>query len=256
MGISENIRHKLIESLLKEMPAEKPTKDAEVIYRTNNMIVVVPHTKAASCRYGSGTKWCLSDASYDPTRWGSYEKKEGQGILFFVIIYEDDPKTGEKKEKYKFYIFKTVNSGAEEWNDIREKRIYNKEMMQKLIIPTEAYQKIIDYWKTNRINFKPKFKVGDYVIPNEQFRTGWSGTFKSLDGSIKVYISWRDGKYIVVAVKPSKIIIQLIGSSKRLRDSARENKWDKERLDKINNALDNDVPLYNTGNIYNFVKVG
>jgi hypothetical protein len=57
MEINKVDKVKLIESLLKEMPVQKSNPESEVIYRSNDMIVVVPHTKSASCRYGAGTKW-------------------------------------------------------------------------------------------------------------------------------------------------------------------------------------------------------
>jgi hypothetical protein len=122
-------------------------------------------------------------------------------------------------------------------------------MMKNLIIPTEAYQKIVEYWKTNRVKRKPAFKVGDYV---KYKKHGWA-EFKSVDGRYKVQLPWELVKVMVVDIKPSRVVLQLIGPSKELRNNQSE--WKMERLDRINRALDEDVPLYNMGNIYNFEKI-
>lgn len=39
-------------------------EEAEKVYEDGEWMVIVPHTQAASCLYGKGTKWCTASANY------------------------------------------------------------------------------------------------------------------------------------------------------------------------------------------------
>lgn len=70
------------------------SKDAEKVFENENWVVYVPHTYAASCKLGQGTKWCTasteSSEKYD-------EYTEDDSPLFINI----NKKTGQK---YQFYF--------------------------------------------------------------------------------------------------------------------------------------------------------
>jgi len=57
-------------------------KDSKKIYEDDNWLVIRPMSHAASCKYGSGSKWCtaMKDTS---EHWSSYTQK---GIHFYYII--------------------------------------------------------------------------------------------------------------------------------------------------------------------------
>lgn len=64
-------------------------KDFNVIYRDAKYVVVMPFTHEASCKYGSGTKWCT--ASVSPIEYDSYVDK-GATLYYIIDTTEKDPR--------------------------------------------------------------------------------------------------------------------------------------------------------------------
>lgn len=62
------------------------TGKAEMLYKDNNLIVLIPKTKAASCYFGKGTKWCTSATNQN--MFAHYNKR-GQ---LYIIMTKDDGK--------------------------------------------------------------------------------------------------------------------------------------------------------------------
>ena len=160
-----------IKNLLEAVKKIKNDAEFDIVYRNDNILLVAPKTHSAACRYGSGTKWCTArpdSSSFD------YLRKDA--ILFYLILYKDTPEG--KIEDYKISIQKMVNTGAETWQDMLAKKINNMEMFKRFILTDPMVtQSMNEYWTKNRIIWKPKFQIGEYVMKKD--RT-WSATkFKS-----------------------------------------------------------------------------
>lgn len=66
---------------------------AEKVYEDNDWMIIIPHTKEASCYYGKGTQWCTAaDSSYN-----YFDNYNDQGNLYINI----DKRTNEK---YQFHF--------------------------------------------------------------------------------------------------------------------------------------------------------
>ena len=61
---------------------------AEKVYEDNKWLVVVPHTKEASCYYGKGTQWCTA-ADHSDNMFDTYNK---DGFLYINILKGTDTK--------------------------------------------------------------------------------------------------------------------------------------------------------------------
>lgn len=69
--------------IAKSKVSKKEIKEAgvEKIFENNNIIVLHPKTHAASCKYGSETRWCVT-MKHDPSYFRHYS---ASGPLFFFI---------------------------------------------------------------------------------------------------------------------------------------------------------------------------
>jgi len=62
------------------------SKDAEVVFENDKWLVIIPRTFEASCKYGSGTKWCTTMAGGEHYR--KYARRE---ITLYYIISKTNP---------------------------------------------------------------------------------------------------------------------------------------------------------------------
>ena len=68
-------------------------EEAEKVYEDSEWMVIVPHTQAASCLYGKGTRWCTAaDSSYN-----MFDYYNNQGKLYININKSNG-------EKYQFHF--------------------------------------------------------------------------------------------------------------------------------------------------------
>jgi len=72
---------------------KKAKKQAEVIYKDDDWLVISPKSWESSCYYGAGTKWCVASKQTD-THWKSYNKRS----TFFYVI---DKNKNQKDPLYK-----------------------------------------------------------------------------------------------------------------------------------------------------------
>ncbi len=236
----------IIKNILREV---SEPKEFDIVYRAEDTLLVAPLTKTAACRYGSGTKWC-SAAPDDDNRWRGFESLRKKGILFYLLIYKTDEE-GNKQDFYKISIYKTVKTGFEMWEDMTGKRIMNLAMMEKFIIPDPMIKtKLVEYWKKHRSEWRPKFKVGDYVKPDRDY--GWTN-FKDIKGNGELSIRWNDGVYLVVGESKERVQIQLVRVSKETDESTRE--WQIKDKKKINDALHSGQVFRKWVNPYGFKVV-
>ena len=169
--------------------------------------------------------------------------------MYYLILYKDTPEG--KIEDYKISIEKRVSTGSEKWLDIGGKRIFNMEMFKKFILTDpEVQNNINQYWKANRIDWKPKFKIGDYVEPKKNY--GWT-VFKDKNGRGELETSWFNIVCMVVGETENRLLIQVVRMSSSLLNSS--NTYSQESKNKINNALHSHWELQKLVNPYNFKKI-
>ena len=80
------------------------------VYEDDNILVVVPLTHMASCKYGAKTPWCVAVPSNDE----HFNEYTENGILFYFII-KSPYEYGDIKE-YKFAYYKSFNDDMGEFN--------------------------------------------------------------------------------------------------------------------------------------------
>tara|TARA_R110000824_G_scaffold4945_17_gene23216 strand:+ start:29 stop:6784 length:6756 start_codon:yes stop_codon:yes gene_type:complete len=85
----------LLVSKMMAHPSSKEKREilksgVKKIYDDENVLVVVPETIAASCYYGSGTKWCTASTKPENNQFGQYHGTHG--VLYYIIF----KKLGEK----------------------------------------------------------------------------------------------------------------------------------------------------------------
>jgi hypothetical protein len=94
------------------------TSNAKKLYEDKNLLIVRPLTYEASCKYGSGTKWCTT-MSYDSSYFDSHTKG-GQGLYYIIL------KNFNRDNKFhKIAIHMTPN--VETWYDSTDERMSDRE---------------------------------------------------------------------------------------------------------------------------------
>ena len=89
----------------------------ERIYEDDDFLVLVPKTQEASCKYGSGTKWCV------PQRGAGHFERDTQGNqgLYFILR-----KKGKQTEPHYKVAVHIDNTGNQTWWDSRDARMNNE----------------------------------------------------------------------------------------------------------------------------------
>ena len=95
VGAIEKVVDELGEKKTKSQESKQAKADTDVIYNDENWLVVRPHTAEASCKYGTGTKWCIA-ATASRNYYKSYS--ESNNKFYFVIDKKQlDAKTASSK---------------------------------------------------------------------------------------------------------------------------------------------------------------
>jgi len=76
----------VIKTYSQKTATKVKSKDAEVVFENDKWLVIIPRTFEASCKYGSGTKWCTTMAGGKHYR--SYTQK---GITLYYVISKKNP---------------------------------------------------------------------------------------------------------------------------------------------------------------------
>ena len=70
----------------KKTDTKVKSKDAEVVFENDKWLVIIPRTFEASCKYGSGTKWCTTMAGGE-----HYRRYVNDGVTLYYIISKENP---------------------------------------------------------------------------------------------------------------------------------------------------------------------
>lgn len=115
--------------------------DITLVYEDDNVLVIIPRTHEATCKYGAGTKWCITERS--PRHYSDY--KRDLITHYFVIMKNLD----ESNPNYKM----AVNVGEDRkivCNDALDKKIPLKEVLEisglnrRLFVPNPTFLTIND----------------------------------------------------------------------------------------------------------------
>lgn len=123
----------------------KIKEGAEKVYEDNEWIIIIPHTKEASCYYGKGTQWCTA-ADYSNNMFDHYNS---QGSLYINI-------NKATKEKFQFH-FETDSFMDENDREIKSPIAYNISLSQGAC----------SYYANNVENSDAIFVDKQYVLETE-----------------------------------------------------------------------------------------
>tara|TARA_R100000664_G_C2755490_1_gene143200 strand:- start:1573 stop:2841 length:1269 start_codon:yes stop_codon:yes gene_type:complete len=102
--------YKLDAEELTTTKAERIREDAEVVYEDSDWIIIVPHSKEASCHYGGGqSRWCTASKSSN-----YYDHYAKQGPLYMVMRKEDAQKGPNESKSHQFHFESNSFMNAED----------------------------------------------------------------------------------------------------------------------------------------------
>jgi len=78
----------------KEKSQRIKDKDTEYVYEDDKILIVSPKTHESSCKYGSGTQWCITMTS--DSYWNQYYQK---GIKMYFILPKKHTQASKNDEK-------------------------------------------------------------------------------------------------------------------------------------------------------------
>jgi len=101
---------------LKKLERDYAEAGSEVIYKSDKFIIRLMKNKIASCHFGAGYPWCISNKNQ--TMWEQYE---AENRIFFVCIPQFE--AGKENDRIVIAVFRDVNNRAEDiryWNRINK----------------------------------------------------------------------------------------------------------------------------------------
>jgi hypothetical protein len=125
--------------------------DIDMVDEFDGIVILYPSTAEASCFYGKGTRWCVTDES-------TYEDYMEKGNLFFILNKVSNG------NDYKTALFVDAFGQVQGYNAIDDRltvkfgdvdKIEYDEYAGSIIYPKKVSSSIKNYWKTNIID-KPK----------------------------------------------------------------------------------------------------
>jgi hypothetical protein len=101
----------LVEFVRNKKRDKELENQTEKIYEDDDFLVIVPKTQGASCKYGSGTKWCVTQRGS-----GHFDRyTSGRKDLYFIIR-----KKGTQKEKHYKVAIHFDENGNQTWWDAQD----------------------------------------------------------------------------------------------------------------------------------------
>lgn len=153
--VSVNELEKVVEFIRKNKETKKLENQVEKIYEDDKFLVVKPISHAASCKYGSNTKWCTTTQS--PDHFERYTS--GSQALYYVIN-----KANSTNKDYSKVAIHFDNSGYPKFWDSKDSQMGEREAS----IFKYAFPEIMDTIEKN--HEKIKISVNQRIL-NEVFNS-------------------------------------------------------------------------------------
>ena len=168
---------------------------AKKIYEDSNILIVKPLTYEASCKYGSGTRWCTTMAN-TPTYFKQYTEGNDQS-LYYVILKKFD----RHNKFYKIAIHKKI--GEETWYDSTDERMTEREKDVFNLGAPKVIQTIRNDW--NEELEKNQLKIFEKIFNWENY------SFFNISKELRTnkYIGLEYNKAEIVDAEESQGIIHL-----------------------------------------------
>ena len=165
----------------KEKEKEKELESqTEKIFEDENFLVLVPKTQESSCKYGSGTKWCVTQPS-----GGHFERyTKGKQGLYFIIR-----KKGNQTEPHYKVAVHINDIGDESWWDARDQRMNSEAVTLFKDYFSEIYSKIIENNKEKR---KPNLKEADSIFDGTDQSINVKDNFKNSGKILRIVVTGFD----------------------------------------------------------------
>jgi hypothetical protein len=123
---------------------------AKKIFEDNNLLIVRPLTYEASCKYGSGTRWCTTTAG-NPSYFESHSG--GNQALYYIIL-----KNFNRDNKF-YKIAVHITPSSEIWWDATDEKMSEREKEVFNLGAPKVIQTIRDdYSKSKNFNYQIFFK--------------------------------------------------------------------------------------------------
>lgn len=161
---------KFVDSNKTKKSKREKLKDAIIHFDNGEYRIIEPKTHEASCKYGTGTKWCVSVAGND-AHWKTYSSRD------IKFIFVDDYSENKLKYALAIYPHQKGEKPAIEAFDIDDKPIKGPEWIIKHYnIPKRLLLNIPKpktwAWFVTHVG-EEKFKVhGDTIIINGNVNIG------------------------------------------------------------------------------------
>lgn len=74
-------------------------EERDKLLEDDDFIFLIPLTHTASCKYGAGTKWCVTEKDSD-----LFERHDAMGTLGFLIVKKPDMQEKFNNNKFAYFI--------------------------------------------------------------------------------------------------------------------------------------------------------
>jgi hypothetical protein len=171
------------------------SSDAKKLYEDSNILIVKPLTFEASCKYGSGTRWCTTMAN-TPNYFKQYTSGDDQS-LYYVILKKFD----RNNKFYKIAIHK--KPGEETWYDSTDERMTDREKDVFNLGAPKVIETIRNEW--NKEFEKNQSKVFQKIFDWENY--SFFDISKELRTNLKIGLEYNKAE--IVDPEESQGIIKL-----------------------------------------------
>lgn len=118
----KNVSSSSLSTYKEKQELKSKSGDSDVVYEDDNVLVIIPRTHEATCKYGAGTKWCVTERS--PRHYSDY--KRALITHYFVIMKNLD----ESHPNYKMAVNVDENGKISECNNSKNSIITIKEVLK------------------------------------------------------------------------------------------------------------------------------
>jgi len=151
--------------------------DIDLVDEFNGIVILYPSTSEASCYYGRGTRWCVTDPS-------TYEDYIGNGDLFFIL------NKASSGDDYKSAIYVDA-LGKISGYDATDAPLKVK-FSDTDVIEYDEYDGIITYPNRVKTSVDKYIDKIDVVKPNKVLALAFNGWVKSLGENYEAVVEYID----------------------------------------------------------------